>query len=349
METKDRTQVTLSHVVEDLTKDDLLDLEKRPKSQQEVLRDRIICFLPVVMAGLAIAEYLFLPDVARNFNSHYYVIFLLVLMGASLIYFLISLANKKAFKRLRFRAPFHILVYVLLMLYDYMTLKTGNLKLPYFPWVNQIIEAMIQDQNYLTESILNSLKLLFTGYAWGVVLGIITGISCGYSKHVSYWLSPFMNLIGAIPTITWIPIVMVLVTSLFHGAVFIIALGVWYAVSLATMSGIRNINPSFYEVARVLGAKESQLISRVTIPMAMPSIFAGLTQGMSTACTALIVAEMIGVESGLGWYVTWQRNWAQYAKMYAAIVIICILFICVKVLVDLISRYVLRWQEGRVK
>lgn len=339
---------TSEHLVHDMTKDELLELENRPKTKKDILLDRLICALPIGMGLLALAEYHFLPDVAKNFNPHYYVYFLGGLLTLSGIYFILSLFNKRVFKKLRYIAPFHVLVYFLLLLYDWATLKSGTLKLPYFPWVNQIIEAMINDRAYLWDSVLNSLKLLFTGYAWGVVLGLITGIACGYSRKISYWFSPFMSLIGAIPTITWIPITMVLVSSLFYGAVFIIAFGVWYAVSLATMSGIRNIDPAYYDVAKVLGSNEKQLITKVTLPMAMPNIFAGLTQGMSTACTALIVAEMIGVESGLGWYVTWQRNWAQYAKMYASIVIICLLFISVKFVVDRISRYVLRWQEGRM-
>ena len=337
-----------AHIVQNLTREDLQELERKPKSHRDLIIDQLICAFPILCGFLALAEYLWVPDIARNFNSHYYIYFLLILIVASTIYFLLSLSNRQFFIKLREKAPFHCLVYILLMTYDILTLKSGILKLPYFPWVNQIIEAIFSDHAYLTESVLNSLKLLFTGYAWGVVLGLITGITCGYSKKIAYWFAPFMNLIGAIPTITWIPIVMVLVSSLFYGAVFIIALGVWYAVSLATMSGIHNIDPAYYDAAKVLGAKENQLISKVTIPMAMPNIFSGLTQGMSTACTALIVAEMVGVESGLGWYVTWQRNWAQYAKMYAAIIIICVLFISVKFIVDQLAAYVLRWQERRV-
>lgn len=67
---------------------------------------------------------------------------------------------------------------------------------------------------------------------------------------------------------------------------------------------------------------------------------------MSSACTALIVAEMIGVESGLGWYITWQKSWALYGKMYAAIVIICLVFVVVNFLLKCVRDYVLRWRKG---
>ena len=64
---------------------------------------------------------------------------------------------------------------------------------------------------------------------------------------------------------------------------------------------------------------------------------------------ALMVAEMIGVKSGLGWYITWQKGWAQYGKMYAAIILICLIFVAVNFLLNLIKRRVLKWQEGVVK
>jgi NitT/TauT family transport system permease protein len=76
----------------------------------------------------------------------------------------------------------------------------------------------------------------------------------------------------------------------------------------------------------------------------MPSIFNGLTQGMSIACTALMVAEMLGVESGLGWYINWQRGWAEFAKMYAAVIIICLTFTAVNVVLNFIKKRVLKWQ-----
>ena len=64
---------------------------------------------------------------------------------------------------------------------------------------------------------------------------------------------------------------------------------------------------------------------------------------------ALIVAEMVGVESGLGWYVSWQKSWAQYGKMYAAIIVLCIVFVFVNWGLNRIKRWVLRWQEGVVQ
>lgn len=339
----------MSDVSKITTLEELRELESRPKNHFQRMLDRLICFLPVMAGILALLEYMYVPNYRDNTATYTYVYFLTCLIVASSAVFLLSLIMKKAFYWLRYRAPFFTLVFLMFLGYDWLTLKTGILLLPYFPWVDRILNAMIDDWAYLLECIKNSLILLFSGYFSGAILGLLTGIACGYSRQVNYWLEPFMKLLGAIPSTTWIPIVMVLASSLFKGSVFIIALGVWFAVTIATITGIHNIDNAYYEAARTLGAGGYQLIFRIAVPSAIPNIFQGLTQAMSSACTALLVAEMIGVESGLGWYITWQKSWAQYGKMYAAIVLICMIFVAVNFMMNQIKKRVLKWQEGVVK
>ncbi len=329
-----------------LSGDELRRMERGQRSSAQRVADGFVCLLPALMGVVSILEYLYLPNLAGNTITWTYAYFMGVLTTGAFVAFLASCVSERAFEAVRYRAPFLTLVFVLFCLYDVMTVKTGRLPLPYFPWVDQVLNAAIGDVDYLLDCIKNSLKLLFTGYFTGVGIGLLTGIACGYSKRVSYWVDPFLKVLGAIPSTTWIPVVMVIAASLFSGAVFIIALGVWFSVTIATATGIRNIDPALYEAARTLGARTPQLVLKVAIPSALPSIFQGMTQAMSSACTALLVAEMIGVESGLGWYITWQKSWALYGKMYAAIVIICLIFVAVNFALKRISAYVLRWRKG---
>ena len=341
-----RKESTGIDVLSHLTRERLAELESRPKTPVRIFLDYSICFMPVVFGLAALAEYLFVPNLKGNTSTSTYTYFLAVLISVSAIYFVLSFFSKKVFYVLRYKAQFYAFIFVLLMLYDYLTLKTGKLVLPYFTWTDEILNAIWDDRAYLLDCTVNSLKLLFTGYLSGAVLGLITGVLCGCFKSVDYWISPFMKLVGAIPSPTWIPIVMVIASTLFSGAVFIIALGVWYSLTIATMTGIRNIDRSYYDAAKTLGANPLRLVLNIAVPFAVPNILQGLTQGMSSACLVLITAEMVGVESGLGWYVSWQKSWAQYGKMYAAIVVLCIVFIAVNWGLNALKRRLLRWQEG---
>lgn len=325
-------------------KDELMTLEEKPKTNFQKSLDKFILFLPVIASIIHLLEYYYMPNFGSNTSTNVYGIFIAILGFATLVCAIVSLFNKRVFNYFRYKAPFYTFVFVLLMVFDMLTLKSNKLILPYFPWVDRVMNAAIDDKAYLLDCVINSLKLLFTGYSIGVVLGIITGVLCGYSKRISYWIMPFIKLLGPIPSTTWLPLVMVLMSSLFKGAVFIIALGVWFSVTLATITGITNVNKEYFLAAKTLGAKENQLVTKIAIPSALPSIFQGMTQGMSSACTALLIAEMLGVESGLGWYITWQKSWAEYPKMYAAIIVICITFILVNWILAKIKKGVLKWQ-----
>lgn len=331
------------------TTEELELLESRPKTTIHKALDYLIVAAPLITGAAAIAEYLILPNFEDNVSGRSYLFFLSALLVLWGLGCLAALFDSKLFAKIRYKAPFFTFIFALLIIYDYLTLKTGRLMPPYFPWVDQILSSAITDRAYLAECAFNSLKLLFTGYFVGAASGIITGIACGYNKKINYWISPFLKLLGAIPSITWLPIVLVLAGTLFQGSVFIIALGVWFALTIAAMTGINNIDKSYYEAARTLGASNIQLITRIALPCALPNIFQGLLQGMSSACTALLIAEMIGVESGLGWYITWQKSWAHFAQMYAAITLICVIFVAVNFVLGLIKNRVLAWQQGIVR
>lgn len=349
----DKKQVDKSQLA-NLTRQQLRELEAKEKTSWQKALDWIIMVLPFICGIAAVLEYWMIPNGSPNDRPYTYVGFLAVLIGAYLIYFFFCIVkklrgDKTALETLRYRAPLFSALFLLLAGYDYLTLKTGILTQPFVPCMNYIINIAWIDRAYLLECTLHTLRLLFLGYFIGIALGLVTGITCGYSERVRYWVNPVIKFLGPIPTSTWIPIVMVVATSLFKGAVFIIALGAWFAVTVASMTGISNVDKDFFDAARTLGASSRQLVFRVAIPHAMPSILQGCTQAMSSACVAIMIAEMMGVKAGLGWYMNWAKSWAAYDKMFAALFVICFIFTVVTKALDLIKKRVLRWQNGVVK
>ncbi|MCV4785048.1 ABC transporter permease subunit, partial [Escherichia coli] len=81
------------------------------------------------------------------------------------------------------------------------------------------------------------------------------------------------------------------------------------------------IDKAWYDVARTLGASQRFLILRVAIPAALPNVFVGLFMGLGASFSVLIVAEMVGVKSGIGFYLQWAQGWAAYPNMYAALLV----------------------------
>jgi NitT/TauT family transport system permease protein len=324
---------------------ELRQLEAAPKSEVRMIADRAICALPLVIAALLLSQYKLAPNVRNAAPTDVYTCFIGFFAAIAAGMFIGSFMSKKVYERLLENAPLYSVVFLLFALYDYATLKTGILPLPYFPWPDRVLNAIYEDRALLMDCIKNSLILLFSGYFAGAAAGLLTGITAGWSPKARYWVTPLIQILGPIPATTWLPIILIVAASLFGGSVFLIALGVWYPVTLTSMNGVLNIPKANFEAARTLGASRSMMVFKVAVPAAMPNIFQGLTQGMSVACTALMVAEMMGVESGLGWYINWQRGWAEFAKMYGAVIVICLTFTAVNFVLNLVKKRVLRWQE----
>lgn len=337
-----------------LNRRQLKELEEKEKTPAQKTAEVIVMLLPLLCGCIAMAEYVILPNKSRNAKPWSYVWVLGAAIGIYLVCFLWVLLKKRRgerqfYEKLHYKSPRYAALFLFLTLYDYLTLKTGILTQPFVPCMNYIINAFLVDYKLLADCTFNTLKLLFLGYFIGVSLGLVTGIACGYSKKARYWIDPIIKFLGPIPTSTWIPIIMVVATSLFGGAVFIIALGSWFAVTVASLTGISNVGREYFEAARTLGANSRQLVFHVAIPHAMPSILQGCTQAMSSSCVAIMIAEMLGVKSGLGWYMTWQTGWASYDKSFAALFVICFIFTLVTNGLERIKRYLLRWQNGAEK
>ena len=337
-----------------LTRQQLKELETKEMTPLQRFFELIIMILPLACGIIAILEYKLIPDKSMNLNPNTYLWVLIGLVIAYNVYGWYSAykrikGDKSVYEKLRYRAPLFSALFLLLAFYDYLTIKTGILTQPFVPCMNFIMNAAIRDYKMLFECTVHTLWLLFLGYFSGVALGLVTGITCGYSKKCRYWIDPIIKFLGPIPTSTWIPIMMVVAQSLFGGAVFIIALGSWFAVTVASMNGIANVDKDYFEAARTLGATSRQLVFQVAIPHAMPSILSGCTQAMSSSCVAIMIAEMLGVKSGLGWYMNWSKSWASYDKMFAALFVICIIFTVVTKVLEAIKRHVLRWQNGAEK
>jgi NitT/TauT family transport system permease protein len=223
------------------------------------------------------------------------------------------------------------------------------LPLPYFPSPARVLQSLIDDRAMLWNATWHSLVLLLSGYTLGVLAGLVAGVCIGWSRRCRYWGMPLLKVVGPIPATAWIPLALVLSPSTMLSAIGIIALAVWFPVTMLTLSGIANTRASYIDVARTLGAGRGYLIFRLAIPAALPNVFLGLFMGLGTAFLTLIVAETVGVKSGLGWYLGWSKEWAEYGKVYSALVIMAIFFSSIMTLLFRVRDRVLVWQKGTIK
>jgi NitT/TauT family transport system permease protein len=142
------------------------------------------------------------------------------------------------------------------------------------------------------------------GFLLAAFLGIPLGLMIGWSKLVSQLFDPLVQSLRPIPITAWLPFSIALFGITDFGAIFLIFLGGFYAVVVNATQGARDVDRNLVRAALMMGATRAQLLRRVVLPAAMPSIFTGLRIGLGISWTAVIVSEMVAVKSGLG-YVLW--------------------------------------------
>ncbi|WP_027349181.1 ABC transporter permease [Halotalea alkalilenta] len=245
--------------------------------------------------------------------------------------------------------PWLIALAILFGLWELVTAKLSLLPAPFFAPPNALVEAYATDWYRLGDSVLHSLRLLAFGFALGAVSGFCTGVAIGWSRGLGYWVHPILRFLGPVPSTALLPLSLYFFPSSFSAAIFLIALATWFPVTVLTWSGVASVDTAYYDVARTLGAKPRFLILRVAVPAALPHVFVGLFMGLGASFSVLVAAEMMGVKAGLGWYLQWAQGWAAYPNMYAALIVMALIFSTLITALFSVRDRLLAWQKGAVK
>jgi NitT/TauT family transport system permease protein len=251
--------------------------------------------------------------------------------------------------RLRKAGPWLAVLGIATVLWELLTAKWAVLPLPFFASPQGLLEVYLEDWPRLGESVLRSLWLLLTGYAIGAAAGFVAGVALGWSRAIGYWVHPVLRLIGPLPATAWLPIAFFVFPSSGSASTFLVALASWFPVTVLTWSGVAGVNKAYYDIARTLGASQRFLVLKVAIPAALPQVFVGLFMGLGASFSVLVVAEMLGVKAGLGWYLQWAQGWAAYGNMYAALLVMALMCSGLVTLLFKGRDRLLAWQKGTVR
>ncbi|WP_276929936.1 ABC transporter permease [Herbinix luporum] len=316
---------------------------------KNLINNRII--FPIIAVLLAMFTEILIPN-HKNLKhgelTYYryflYISFVVVVLFTILSFFISSIRDKYGYRSLFIGG-----VYIFLTILNIVTAKLLLLPQIYFPSISRIIEVFFEDTKLLLTCIGSSFMLLVKGITIGFCLGLIFGIAIGWSKRWNYWVFPLIRILGPIPSSTWTPLALVVFPTARSAAVFLIAFGVWFQITVLTSSGIKAVNKAYFEVASTLGTNDKYNLFKIAIPAATPTIFMGFFTATCSSFVALMTAEMIGCKSGLGWYVNWQKQMLAYANVYAGLIIIAIFCYVLVTLQFRVRDKLLSWQEGIVK
>ena len=214
-----------------------------------------------------------------------------------------------------------------------------------FPQPEAVLALFVTELPTMLKGLVNSLILLVSGYLLALTIALPLGLLVGWRVRLFHAVNPFTKVLGPIPPIVYIPYAIALLPTFRAASIFVIFIGAFWPIFINTVHGVFNIPKGLLDSARVLNLKERTLLTRVILPGAMPSISTGATLALVFAFILLAAAELIGANSGIGWYVKNFADYADYQRVIVGITFISLVVTTITWGTERLERRLLRWRN----
>ena len=236
---------------------------------------------------------------------------------------------------------------VLLVVWEVMA-QAGWLSPHVLPAPSKVVRTAVKLAT--TGSLLNDLGISLlravAGLAIGGGIGFALGTLVGFSRIAEAAIDRSVQMIRAIPFLAALPLVIVWLGVGEAEKIFLVALGVTFPIYINTTLGIRQVDPKLIELGRIQGLGTLELIRRIILPGALPSILTGVRYALATAWLALVVAETIGAQSGIGFLAMDAREFLRTDVIVLTIVIYALIGVAADAIARLLERRLLAWHPN---
>lgn len=238
-----------------------------------------------------------------------------------------------------------VLAPVALVLIWYIASETGKINPRILPSPIKVFTTFLNllSSGKLWKDLSISFLRVIKGFAIGAGIGIVLGVLMGLSKALNKILSSLVSIFRPIPMIAWIPLLILALGIGEKSKVAVIIIGTLWPVLLNTISGIQSVDKKLLEVAQVLEKGKAQILIKVILPSAWPSIFTGIRLGISTAWTCVVAAEMIAASSGIGYMITYAREMSQPDVVLTGVFTIGFVGLFIDYLILRVQKSLLKW------
>lgn len=218
----------------------------------------------------------------------------------------------------------------------------------YFPPLPEILTTFADTWVFerVGSDVVPSLVRLLLGFAIAVVASVAAGSVLGLSAVAGRVAEPITEFLRAIPPPALLPFAILVFGVGDTMKVFIIAFVCLWPVLLNTIDGVRGVDPTLLETARVYRVRGLQRLRRVIWPAALPQIFAGMRTSLSLALILMVISEMVASTHGIGYFVLQSQRSFDIPEMWSGILLLGLLGYLLNAGFAVVERRVLRWHRG---
>ncbi|MEU0970993.1 ABC transporter permease [Streptomyces sp. NPDC005917] len=195
-------------------------------------------------------------------------------------------------------------------------------------------------------TILATVLRVLAGLAMGFVVSLVTGVLITQSRVVRGLVLPTLTLLAPISPVAWLPVSIFLFGIGNGPAVFMVFVGVYFVMTLATVSQINAVSGTYLDVARTMGANRRQMLRQVVLPSILPGLLQTLRMNLFAAWMVVLLAEAVGVGSGLGQVIMLARNTFNASLVFFAMTLIGLTGYLLDLMFRALQGRLLWWQSA---
>ncbi|MCX2728247.1 ABC transporter permease [Thermomicrobium sp. 4228-Ro] len=193
--------------------------------------------------------------------------------------------------------------------------------------------------------VLASAERVALGLLVSAALGIPLGVAIGSIRWVGRMLGPVIQVLRMVSPLAWMPLALLVFGTGTRSVVFLLVMAATWPILLSTVDGVARLDPRWSQVGRSLGASRWELVRHVVWPGVRPRVLAGLRLAVGVAWIVLVPAEMLGVDSGLGYAILDARDRLDYGELMAMLLVIAMCGI----VLDGVARFLFREARPRAR
>ena len=189
-----------------------------------------------------------------------------------------------------------------------------------------------------------SAKRAIIGFLIGGSIGLFFGMLNGLSDVCDRLFDTTLQMVRAIPHLALVPLIILWLGVEEIAKISLVSLGVVFPLYINTLHGLRSVDPGFIELGRVHGLSKAEMIRRIVLPAALPSILVGVRYGLGLMWLGLIVAETISADAGIGYMAMHAREFLQADVVMLSILMYALLGKGADSTTRLLERWLMPWR-----
>jgi NitT/TauT family transport system permease protein len=210
-----------------------------------------------------------------------------------------------------------------------------------------IFYEIVREPGYLASNGFYTLWSTLIGFGLAVVLGLVLAVGIVYSILLERTLYTWLVILNSVPKVALAPVFVMWMGVGIEPKIAIAVMIAIFSIVIDTVLGLRSVDPDMLNLAKASRASASQVLLKIRLPNALPSLFAGMKVGIAFALVGAIVGEFVAGEVGLGAVILQAQGSFDTAQAFAAITILALMGTVLFYIVEFTERLVLPWHTSQ--